>query len=156
MSNVIRILDIHSDVCRLYLLTKLDESFNILAKTLSILKVEEHCQIPDAIQLTNSLKDMLPNADPIYLDLVGEMYAFDQNGLCELIEKVTTKNKSYPKLQEYNAHIKFLTTINSLKENFQVKEFLSMCPDPINYFNNVKANTYLDHYHESMSYLSDK
>jgi len=157
MSNVIRILDVHSNICHLDLLRQLEESENISTIPLCKIKIEKHCELPPNItQLRNSLKDIFPDADPIYLDLVAEMYAFDQNGLCELIETITTKNKSYPKLQDYNARIKSLHIINSLKDNFQVKEFLSMCPDPVNYFNNAKMDSDQKYYAMSMSYLRDK
>lgn len=156
MSNFIRIIKDHSTICRLCLLKTLDESSNVLATTLLMLQTQQHCKTQNAIQLENNLKDIFPNADPVYLELVGEMYAFDENGLSELIEQVTTRNKSYPKLQDYNIRMKLLSTIDSLKENFQVKEFLSMCPDPVNYFNNVKVNDVNYHYVESMAYLSNK
>jgi len=156
MSNVIRILDVHSNICRLDLLRQLDESSNILTRTLCSLEIEKHCQLPNATELTNTLKNILPDADPIYLDLVGEMYAFDHDGLSELIERNPTNNKSYPNLQDYNARVKSLNIINNLSDNFHVKEFLSMCPDPVNYFNNAKMNSDQKYHDASISYLSDK
>jgi len=156
MSNIIRIIKVHSTVCRLYILKTLDESLNNLDTTLSILQSKQHCRITSAIALENNLKDIFPDADPIYLELVGEIYAFNENGLAELIEKVTTKNKSYPKLKDYNARVKLVTTISSLKENFQVKEFLSICPDPINYFNDDRKYDINYNLGESMSYLCTK
>jgi len=154
-SYIIEILDVcGNNICRLDLLRQFDQSTNILTWKLQL---KNHCQLPpNAPQLRNSLKDIFPDADPIYLDLAGEMYAFDQDGLSEFISKNTTKNKSYPKLQDYNDRIKFLRVIKSLKDNFQVKDFLSMCPDPVNYFNNIKINSNHNHYAESLSYLCNK
>lgn len=157
MTNVIRTLDVyHNDISRLYLLIRLDLSCNNLSDTISKLDIEKLSRFPNAMELTNNLKDILPDADPIYLDLVGEVYAFDQNRLCELIEKITTKERSYPKIQEYNERIKILNVINSLTVNFKVDKFLSICPDPATYFKNVKRNSNINHIDESLSYLCDK
>jgi len=71
------------------------------------------------MQLRNNLKDILSDADSIYLDLVGEIHAFDENALCEFIEKNTTQNKIYPNLQDYNARIKSLHIINELMKRHE-------------------------------------
>lgn len=156
MTNVIRSLEIYGDISRLYLLIKLDLSNNILSDTVSKLRADKLCQIPEAVQLTINLKEIMPDADPIYLELVGEMYAENNNELCEFIEKVTTNKKSYPKVREYNERIKVLNIIKRLTSDFKVQEFLSMCPDPVNYFKNVKLNSMSTHYNESVSYLSER
>jgi len=157
MSNVIKVIDIHSDISRLYLLIKLDAEFNNLEDTLLILQTEEKLiHSPDAVQLTNSLKDILPDADPIYLDLVGEFYIHDDDKLFEFIGQITTNKKTYLKVQEYNEHINHLAIVKNLRDSFTVQEFLKMCPDPVNYFKNVKQNSSSIHYNESLSYLSDR
>ncbi|XP_025200345.1 E3 ubiquitin-protein ligase RNF216-like [Melanaphis sacchari] len=157
MSNVMRVINIYSNISRLYAVIKLDLRVNILDDALITLQVEDILiQSPDAIQLTKNLKDIIPDADPIYLDLVGEYYANDDNKLYEFIGQITTKKKSYPRLQEYNERVNHLAIMRSLKENFTVQEFLKMCPDPVNYFKNVKLNSITEHYNESMSYLSDR
>lgn len=155
MTNVIKILDIYHDISRLYLLIKLDLSCNNLTNTIEELSVDLLSKNPDAVELSKNLKDILQDADPIFLDLVGEIYAFDQNGLFEYIGKVTTKQRGYPRMQEYNERIKTIDIINSLTINFKVDKFLSICPDPVQYFKN-KTNSYTNHYHESASYLSDR
>lgn len=156
---MIRILDLenHKDISRLCLLLKLDLSQNILINTLS--ELHSYClrRFHRAIQLTNELKEVLPNADPIYLDLVGEVFAFDDNGLNKFLEEVATKIKNYPRVVGYNEKLKALNVIKSLTVNFNVKEFLKMCPDPANYFKNLNRNIKKNHYiEESMSYLSYK
>jgi len=157
MSNVMKVIELHSDISRLYLLIKLDVTINNLNDALFALQMEEILiQSPDSIQLTNNLKDILPDADPIYLDLVGEYYAYDDNKLYEFIGQVTTNKKNYPKLQEYNERVNHLAIVKSLRNNFTVQEFLKMCPDPVNYFKNIKLNAFTMHYNESMSYLSDR
>jgi len=157
MSNVIKVINIHSDISRLYLLIKLDVNINNLIDTVLILQMEEKLiRSPDAVQLTNNLKDIIPDADPIYLDLVGEYYVYDNEKLSEFIGKITTDKKSYPRLQEYNERVNHLTTVKRLGDDFTVQEFLKICPDPVNYFKNIKLNSITNHYNESLSYLSDR
>lgn len=155
-TNMIRALNKYNNLNRLYLLIQLDLSYNNLENALSKLPHDYLLQPSEAKELSNNLKDILPDADPIYLDLVGEMYINDQNGLSDFIEKVTTKEKIYPKIQEYNDCIKVINTIKSLTEDFQVEKFLEICPDPVHYFKNVKLNSSSYHNHESMSYLSQR
>jgi len=157
MSNVMKVINIHSDISRLYLLIKLDVKINNLDDTLLSLQNEENLmQSPSAVQLTSNLKDIIRDADPIYLDLVGEYYAYDNEKLYEFIDQITTNTKSYPRLQEYNERVNHLATIKRLRDDFTVQEFLKMCPDPVNYFTNIKLNSITIHYNESMSYLSDR
>lgn len=158
MSNVIKVINIHSDISRLYLLIKLDAARNNLADVLCTLQITQDklIQSPDAVQLTNNLKDIIPDADPIYLDLVGEFYAYNDNMLYEFIGQITTNKINYPKVKEYNEHINHLAIVKNLKDSFTVQEFLKMCPDPVNYFKNIKMNSDTLHYNESMSYLSDR
>ncbi|XP_026812205.1 E3 ubiquitin-protein ligase RNF216-like [Rhopalosiphum maidis] len=157
MSNVMKVINLHSDISRLYLLIKLDVTINNLNDALFTIQMEEKLiHSPDSIQLTNNLKDIIPDADPIYLDLVGEYYAYDDNKLYEFIGQITTNKKNYPKLQEYNDRVNHLAIVKSLRNDFSVQEFLKMCPDPVNYFKNIKFNAINMHYNESMSYLSDR
>jgi len=157
MSNVLNVINIHSDISRLYLLLKLDVKINNLDETLLSLQIEDKImQYPDVVQLTSNLQDVISDADPIYLDLVGEYYAYDNVKLYEFIDQIITKKKSYPRLQEYNERVNHLATIKSLRDDFTVQEFLKMCPDPVNYFTNIKLNSITIHYDESMSYLSDR
>lgn len=156
MTNIIKAINVYKDISRLYLLIKLDLSGNSLINTMISLCGDRLNKFPDAVTLTNNLKDILPDADPIYLDIVGEMYTFDHDSLFELIELITTKKKSYPKCLEYNDHIKGMDIINSLTTEFNVQEFLCICPDPVNYFEKIKSNSSTTHYNESISYLSDK
>jgi len=157
MSNVIKALDIHSDISRLYLLIKLDVTMNNLDATLFKIQYEDKLIIsPDAVQLTKNLKDIIPDADPIYLDIVGEFYANNDNKLYEFIDQITTKKKHYPKLKEYNEHVNHLAIVKNLRNGFTVQEFLKMCPDPVNYFKNIKLNSMSTHYNESLSYLSER
>lgn len=156
MSNVIKALNIHSDISRLYLLIKLDQSMNNLDRVLQKLQTEDKLIIsPDSVQLTKNLKDIIPDADPIYLDLVGEYFTNNDNKLYEFIGQITTNKINYPKLKEYNEHINHLAIIKNLRENFSVQEFLKMCPDPVNQFKN-KINSASENYNEAISYLSDK
>lgn len=157
MTNVIRTLEIYNDMSRLYLLIRLDLCLNNLTYTIYELSMEKLCKSPpEAVSLANNLKDIFPNADPIYLDLIGEMYIFDEHGLSELIEYIITSKKSYPKVQAYNERIKVIEVIKSLTINFNVEKFLSICPDPVEYFKNKKYNSLSAHVHESMSYLCNK
>lgn len=156
---MIRILDLedHKDISRLCLLLKLDLSKNNLINTLSELHPYNLRQSRSAIKLTNTLKEILPNADPIYLDLVGEVFANNHIGLNEFLEKVATNVISYPRITGYNEKLKALNIIQSLTVNFNVKDFLKICPDPVNYFKNLNRNIRNNHYiEESMSYLSYK
>jgi hypothetical protein len=157
MSNVMKVIDLHSNISRLYLLIKLDLTINNLNDTLLALQKEEILlRTPKSIQLTNSLKDIMPDADPIYLDIVGEYYVYNDNKLYDFIDQVTTNKKNYPRLQEYNERVNHLAIVKSLRNNFTVEEFLKMCPDPVNYFKNKKLNAITKYYTESMSYLSDR
>jgi len=157
MSNVIKALDTHSDISRLYLLIKLDETMNNLDTTLFKIQYKDKLIIsPDAVQLTKNLKDIIPDADPIYLDIVGEFYANNDNKLYEFIDEITTNKRNYPKLKEYNEHVNHLAIVKNLRNGFTVQEFLEMCPDPVNYFKNIKLNSMSTHYNESLSYLSEK
>jgi len=157
MSNVIKALDTHSDISRLYLLIKLDETMNNLDTTLFKIQYKDKLIIsPDAVQLTKNLKDIIPDADPIYLDIVGEFYANNDNKLYEFIDEITTNKRNYPKLKEYNEHVNHLAIVKNLRNCFTVQEFLKMCPDPVNYFKNIKLNSMSTHYNESLSYLSEK
>lgn len=156
IGSVITILGTHNDVSRLYLLIKIDFYDNDEELIINELLSQKVNPPPDAIQLTNNLKDMFPNADPIYLDLVGEVYASDQNGLTEFLEAIHLKKKSYPKLRTYNEMVSILNTKKSLTINFKVEEFLRMCPDPEKYFTSVKLNSSELHFHESVSYLAER
>lgn len=156
MTSVIKVLNVHPDVSRLYLLIRLETSKNSVSDTVNRLNHSIINPHPEAIQLRTHLKDIMPDADPIYLDIVGELHAFDHQNLCEFIEEITTKKKSYPKLKEYNEHVKFVNTLNCLTENFEVKEFLRMCPNPVDYFKHFDKNNYQKYYHEKISYLSDR
>lgn len=156
MTNYFRFLNVYGDINRLYLLIQLDLLCNNLTITISKLPKDYLLRPSKAIELSKNLKDILPDADPIYLDLVGEVFVNDENGLSEFIGKVTTKEKTYPKIQEYNDRIKLIRIIKSLTEDFQVEEFLKICPDPVHYFQNVKLNSSSLHHQESMSYLSKR
>lgn len=157
MSNVIKALDIHSDISRLYLLIKLDVTTNNLDATLFKIQHEDKLIIsPDAVQLTKNLKDIIPDADPIYLDIAGEFYANNDNKLYEFIDQITTNKKQYPRIKEYNEHVNHLGIVKNLRNGFTVQEFLKMCPDPVNYFKNIKLNSMSTHYNESLSYLSER
>ncbi|KAE9521827.1 hypothetical protein AGLY_017779 [Aphis glycines] len=159
MSNVMKIINIYGDirVSRLYLLIQLDVKMNNLDETLKTLEREEILIRPPAsIQLTYNIKEMIKDADPIYLDLVGEYYAYDNEKLYEFIGQITTNKKNYPRLKEYNERVNHLATIKSLRDDFKVQEFLNMCPDPVNYFTNIKLNSITTHYNESVSYLSNR
>lgn len=157
MSNVLKVINIHSDISRLYLLIKLDLKINNLDNTLlTLLNEEKLMRSPGAVQLTSNLKDIIPDADPIYLDLVGEYYEYDNEKLYEFIDQITTNKNCYPTLQEYNDRVNHLAIIKSLRDDFTVQEFLKMCPDPVNYFTNIKLNSIIIHYNESLSYLNDR
>lgn len=156
MTNVITVLNIHSDVHRLYLIIQLDISSNNLDSTLTALNKFKLLRSPDAIILSNNLKEMLSDVDPVFLELVGEYFINKPNYLDRYVELVTTNNKSYPKIQEYNDRVKVVNTKNSLTKEFKIQEFLQMCPDPANYFKNVKLNSAKNHFSESVSYLCDK
>jgi len=157
MSNVMKIINIYGDISRLYLLIKLDVKTNNLDDTLKTLETEEILMRPPAsIQLSYNIKEIIKDADPIYLDLVGEYYADDNEKLYEFIDKITTNKKNYPRLQEYNERVNHLATIKRLRDDFKVQEFLKMCPDPVNYFTNIKLNSITIHYNESLSYLSNR
>lgn len=154
--NVLRILNVHKTTSRLFVLIKLDLFRNDLNYVVSELTNHRLNQSAEAIQLTVNLKDILPDADPVYLDIVGEIYAFNHDNLFDLIGKVITKKQTYPKLKEYNEDVKNLNTINSLTVSFEAKEFLRICPNPVDYFENKKLNSFTLHYHESISYLSER
>lgn len=154
MLDLIKVLDVYNDVCRLYALAYLSNPYicsNVIIKMFLNERIVQH---PDALKLTHDLKDIMPDVDPIYLDLVGEVFAFNQNNLFEFIEKITTKKKSYPKLQEYNVKVQDSKIITNLTVNFEVNEFLRLCPDPETYFKKVKLNSITSHYHESVTYLN--
>jgi TRIAD3 protein (E3 ubiquitin-protein ligase RNF216) len=156
---MIRILDFedHKDISRLCLLLKLDLSKNNLIDTLSELHSYNLRQPLSAIRCTNDLKELFPNADPIYLDIVGEVFSNNITGLNEFLDKVATNIISYPRITGYNEKLKTLKIIQSLTVNFNVKDFLKLCPDPVNYFKNLNRNIKKNHYiEESMSYLSYK
>jgi hypothetical protein len=153
---MLRAVNDYSDINRLCLLITLDLTGSNVKFTVHKLRRDNLRRPSKAIELSSNLKDILPDADPIYLDLVGEVFVYDENGLSEFIEKVTTKKKTYPKLQEYNDRIKLISIIKSLTEDFQVEEYLKICPDPIHYFKNVKLNSSSYHHQESMSYLSKR
>jgi len=155
-TNVLKILNIHNDISRLYLLINLDLSSNTLTDAIQRISDNKVLQFPEAVELTNNVKGILPDADPIYMDLVGEIYMKNNRGLSEFIDLITTKKKTYPKIEEYNNHVKVLDIINSLTTDFKIQEFLRMCPDPINYFKSVKLNSNSLHTEESLSYLSQK
>jgi len=139
MSNVIKVLEIHSDISRLYLLIKLDETMNNFDRILFKLQFEDKLIIsPDSVQLTKNLKDIIPDADPIYLDLVGEFYTNNDNKLYELIGQITTNKQNYPRLKEYNEHVNHLAIVNNLRDGFSVQEFLMNLCYFICYFKNIK------------------
>lgn len=153
---MLKILNIHNDVSRLYLLIQLDLSHNNVECTIDKLLCYKINQHPDAVQLTSSLKTVLLKADPIYLDLVGEIYAFDQNGLSEFLQLIKTKQMAYPKIQEYDEKVKIFKIIDSLTVNFKVDEFVRMCPDPEKYFHCIKFNSDTTHFNESLTYLENR
>lgn len=156
MTSVIKILNVYGDINRLYLLIQIDIERNHTQCVINKIKKIYLVQPSEVVELSNNLKDILPDADPIYLDIAAAIFVNDQSGLNVFIEKVTSKDKTYPKLHEYNDRVKAVHTILSLTQNFVVEEFLKICPDPIHYFKNVKLNSSSYHYQESMSYLSHR
>lgn len=152
--NVINVLKIYEHISRLFLLKKLDKSDNNLDDAMNSLLTDRVDKFPISETFSNYLKGILPDADPIYLDIVGEVYSSDENKVSEFIEYITTK--SYPTLKEYEELVKKMDIIKSLTVDFSVEQFLCMCPDPTNYFKNIKSNSINTHYEESLSYLSDK
>lgn len=147
-------ISIDNNLSRLYIIKKLDLSSNDFAYT--DLNSDKQIQPPEIVQLISTLKDMFPDADPIYLDLVGEYYGFNKSELNKVIETMISKQRLYPKLQDYNDHLKKMNVINNLTVDFTVKNFLKLCPDPVNYFKNVKFNSSSTHFQESLSYLCNK
>lgn len=156
MTNVINVLEIHNNISRLYLIIRLYYSANDLKDAINRLSIYKLKQFPNAVELTKNIKDIFPNADPIYLDIVGEMYAFDEPGLIELIDEITTSKRSYPKKQQYNEHIEKMKMIKRLKSDFNIDEYLSICPFPVRYFKNKDIHSCKNHFKESLSYLSNK
>lgn len=155
IANVITALETHSNASRLYLLIQFDITENP-AETLRNLNSNKLTQLAEAIELTKTLKDIMPDACPVYLDVVGEIYAKNYNCLCEYIELITTKKKNYPKLHEYKALVKHVRIVSRLTVNFNIVDFLSMCPDPVNYFKNAKVNPNSRFEKESLIYLCEK
>lgn len=94
MINIIKILELYNDVSRLYILVQLDSSNNDVNLTIPKLQANKISQPLDAVQLTNNLIDIMPDADPIYLDLVGEVYMHNINDLSDFIGDITTKKKA--------------------------------------------------------------
>lgn len=145
-----------NNLSRLYIIRQLDLSSNSFESAVAYLKFKKQNQLPEFTQLINNLKDMFPDSDPIYLDLVGEYYGFDESELGIVVEKMISKEISYPKLSDYNDHLKTMSIIKNLTVDFTVETFLNLCPDPVNYFKNVKFNSSSTHFQESLSYLCHK
>lgn len=132
--KMLKLIDLFDNIHRLFLLSQLHlRDFNTIDSwySLSIYKLPRD---PKAIDLTNKLKIIFENADPIYLDLVGELYVYNEEGITEFIQQETiSKNSSYPKLNKYNAQMKIVESLKNLTVNFRVNHFLDLCPDPIKY-----------------------
>lgn len=158
-TNTIRILGTYENISRLTLLIILDSHNNKLDSTISEinkLNLCENSQIPEAVKLRTNLKEILPDADPVFLDLLGEEFALNHEDLNVVIENIATKKISYPKLNSYNDRLKRVNRINNvynLLKSFNVENFLSMCPDPSNYFKPVIRSRLDIYYSDSVSYL---
>lgn len=149
-------INIDNNLSRLYIIRQLDLSLNNFAKTIADLKFDKQIQLPEIKQLINNLKDMFPDSDPIYLDLLGEYYGFNESDLSVIVENMISKEMLYPKLSDYNDYLKTMNIINNLTVDFTVKTFLNLCPNPVNYFKKVKFNSSGIHFQESLSYLCHK
>lgn len=154
--RMIQILGTHNDVSRLFLLVHIDLSNNDEEVIIDKLLTHKINRSIYAIKLANDLKELIRDVDPIYIELVGEVYANDYDGLIEFLEEITMKKKSYPKIQMHNEKITLLNNVNNLTINFKVDHFLRICPDPEKYFNSIKINSSERHFHESVSYLADR
>lgn len=153
VKDFIKILETHNDVCRLYLLILLYTEKNNAAVKLQSYKI---IQPPIAKQIILNLKDMIIDADPIFLDLMGEYFALNEHGLSNLIGSITSNQRPYPKVKEYMEHVKANNIVKSLTDDFSVENFLAVCPNPVDYYYSEKVNSSGTHYHESMSYLCEK
>lgn len=155
--KILKIIDLCGDIHRLYLISQLDEN-NYNAKDAYAELTKYSLPLDSqAVTVTNSLKTMIPDADPIYLDLVGECFAYNKEGLVEFIDLVTTKTKpNYPKLNAYKARIKFINTIKSLTINFDIDDFVDLCPDPMNFIRQFNSRAKVKFNGEKLMYLNDR
>ncbi|XP_050436489.1 E3 ubiquitin-protein ligase RNF216-like [Adelges cooleyi] len=155
--NFLRLLEDYPDICRIFLIIKLDLFQNNLNNVKAELNKFKLNQSDAATQLTKNLVGIIQDADPIFLDIVGEIYVFNHEHLYEYIEKITSKKKCYPKFKEHTDRVKNIKIIKSLTTDFKIEDFLRMCPNPVDYFESSTQNTELRRwYNESVTYLSTK
>ncbi|VVC42654.1 Hypothetical protein CINCED_3A016054 [Cinara cedri] len=156
-SKVLKIIDMCDDAYLLFILVRLELlNFNAI-DVYAELSTSKLPQDPMAIKIANYLKDVIPNADPIYLALAGEMFAYNSDGLTDFIEQISSGKKTiYPKLSTYKECIKNIQLVKNLTINFSPRSFIRQCPDPVNYFikiNTASNNQFND---DKLNYLIDR
>ncbi|XP_025831279.1 uncharacterized protein LOC108735577 isoform X2 [Agrilus planipennis] len=95
--------------------------------------VEEEPKEIDANELSEHLKELLPNADPTYLEMKAEQLANKPDDLKVFISNAFERH-DYPTMKEYLRRVKISSQQKQYTTNFTVENFLDVIPDPFTYF----------------------
>lgn len=157
MSKVIKVINLcGDDLNRLYILLRLDLRDYNLVDAVAELSIDNLVRCPKAIAVSKYLNDLIPDADPIYLDLAGEMFVYDKEGLLDFIEQITAAKKSYPKLLAYDEFMKKLALIKELTLDFHVERFFEICGDPVKFMLDVNTDSKAELNNDKLQYLFDR
>ncbi|CAH0547652.1 unnamed protein product [Brassicogethes aeneus] len=87
----------------------------------------------DAEQQLEILKEVLPDADPTFLQMQCERYRGNANGLKEFMANAL-ENKNYPTLKEHIRKQQLSAQQKQYTTDFNVENFVKLFPEPTKYF----------------------
>lgn len=157
MSKVIKVINLcGDDLNRLYILLRLDLREYNLVDAVAELSIDNLVRCPKAIAVTKYLSDLIPDADPIYLDLAGEIFVYNNEGLIDFIEQITAAKKSYPKLIAFDKFMKKMALMKELTLDFHVERFFQLCADPVEFMLTVNTDSNPELNEDKLQYLYDR
>ncbi|KAI4471115.1 ubiquitin conjugating enzyme 7 interacting protein-related [Holotrichia oblita] len=88
------------------------------------------------------LTDILPDADPNYLQYHAELYLHEKEKLKEFMSNAL-ESKNYPTRKEYLRKQQLSAQVNQYTTEFKIEKFLELIPDPDTYFNDPNKKSSL-------------
>ncbi|XP_068918391.1 E3 ubiquitin-protein ligase RNF216-like [Tenebrio molitor] len=130
------LLNMFPDICPQYLLEfcRKYDNFNFEQVVHDLIETDYIKMRRDPLDICEHLKQMLPNADPIYLRNQSRVLATrPPEDLDEFIENAIEKS-DYPTMQEYLVNKELTADLALYLTNFSVNRYLDRVPDPLGIF----------------------
>jgi hypothetical protein len=139
-----RVLNVFPDICPQFLTTFSREhhmNFEDLINELS--EIDYVRRVKDPLDVWNDLKQMLPDADPIYLRNQARVLSVRPMEYYEEFLKNAIEKGDYPSMQDYLIKQRKLEDLSAYTKQFTATKYLELVPNPIELFTNPERKPVL-------------